>query len=383
MILDEYVEVIMVGKNCKYYGDKGYPNKYGTKVMVKVDDLPQQSNVKISAKCDYCSETVVISYQNYNKSCNNNDGKYCCFRCSPTKTQQVLLKKYGVNNPMHILTAKEKLKQTMLERYGVENASQSEEIQNKRITTVIKKYGGKAPINDPQILKKIQETNLQRYGVTNINKLSSTIKKRKQTNLQRYGFEHGLQSPIIRKKCKLTIQRKYGVDNVMQNKEIKEKAVKSLNDNNSQKVSTQQKYLADLYNGELNHPCSSFSLDIYLPEHQLDIEYNGGGHDLCVQMNTMTQEEFNQKEIIRGRIIRSKGINQMTLISRNDKLPSDEILFQMLDKALKYFQETNHHWITYDIDHQTIENALGTFFYDYGQLRSKRQFYQEITKEAS
>jgi hypothetical protein len=60
----------------------------------------------------------------------------------------------------------------------------------------------------------------------------------------------------------------------------------------------------------------------------------------------------------------------MTIISSKDKLPSDEILLQMLDKAVNYFNSTTHSWIEFDIDNFTYRNAQeGTVSYDYGKLR--------------
>ena len=62
----------------------------------------------------------------------------------------------------------------------------------------------------------------------------------------------------------------------------------------------------------------------------------------------------------------------MRIISLKDKLPSDEILLQMLSEAKQYFFDyPNHSWIEFNIDTSTVRNAEqkdGVFF-DYGKLR--------------
>ena len=359
MILDEYIEIRLISRNINYYQNIGYKGNVGDIITIKTTDLSKGCHKKIRVKCDNCGKIREAPFKEILQTSHNFTRPQYCHACS------------WLSN-----------KKTNQERYGVDFIMQSERFKEIRGNNMENKYGTRSPLGVPEYQEKYQITMKERWGD---HPLQNEIIREKKiaTNMEKYGSKSPLQNQKIKEKVQATNIKRYGGITPMSSPEIREKAQKTMCANSTQQISSQQKYLADLYNGELNHPCSSFSLDIYLPEHQLDIEYNGGGHDLCVQMNTMTQEEFNQKEIIRGRIIRSKGINQMTLISRNDKLPSDKILLQMLDKALKYFQETNHHWMTYDIDHQTVENALGTFFYDYGQLRSKRQFYKEITKEAS
>ena len=66
--------------------------------------------------------------------------------------------------------------------------------------------------------------------------------------------------------------------------------------NRSQKSSSQQRHICNLYNGELNYPISQFNADIAFIDEKLICEYNGGGHWLNVKTNRETQEEFDKKE---------------------------------------------------------------------------------------
>ena len=111
MLISKEVEVTLVGANAKYYEDKGYKipkrkNKYGklkiienTKIKVKVEDLPKNSNVKIQVKCDGndCENPYLkpMKWQAYKKYVHKN-GKYYCNKC-------------GIN-----LIAKENMKKTKL-----------------------------------------------------------------------------------------------------------------------------------------------------------------------------------------------------------------------------------------------------------------------------
>lgn len=107
-LISKYVEVSVCGKEQKYYESLGYEiprtektyvctenNKQrirksftvtkGTKIMVKVEDLPPESSIKIKVKCDNCGGDYEISYINFttrNKYDNGNGLCYCnkCYR---------------------------------------------------------------------------------------------------------------------------------------------------------------------------------------------------------------------------------------------------------------------------------------------------------------
>jgi hypothetical protein len=259
----------------------------------------------------------------------------------------------------------------MIEKYGVDNAFKSEFIKKKIKNTMVEKYGVKHPAQSDIIKEKIRNTNIEKYGVSHPLKNPDIYQKVINSCLERYNVEYCMQSNEIRKKAENTNLQRYGGVAPAHADSIKKKMMESRTDHNGVPCSTQQKYLNNLYNGELNYYCDFYAFDIYLPQHNLDIEYNGGGHNLMVKLGNMSQSEFDQKEIIRSNIIKRKGFKQMTIISLNDKLPSDEILLQMLDKAINYFNSTTHSWIEFDIDNSTYRNAQeGTVSYDCGKLRT-------------
>lgn len=199
--------------------------------------------------------------------------------------------------------------------------------------------------------------------------------------LERYGYKTPSQSPEYLEKVKTTCAEKYGCEHHLMSKNIRSKIVKSLSINNEIKTSAQQRYLNQLYGGELNYPCDFYSLDVFLPEYKLDIEYDGGGHNLAVKRGEISQEEFNQKEIIRGKYVRSKGYKQMRIISPHDHLPSDKVLNDMLNETTTFLLTTNHTWIEWYVEEGKYKDATGTYDYDYGELITKRQLYSKLNEE--
>jgi len=82
----------------------------------------------------------------------------------------------------------------------------------------------------------------------------------------------------------------------------------------------------------------------------------------------MTEEEFINKERRRWYFLNSKGWKEIRIISRQDKLPSDEVIFLMIEYAKEYINE-GHSWIHFDIDNLKILKSTGNINVDFGKLR--------------
>lgn len=113
LLVDEYVEVKIVARNTKYYLGLGYElpchiNKYGKRVTtqgamikVKVRDLPENSNVKVKIKCDYCGEIFEDTLNNYRRHCNESIiKKDACGKCKYIKREESMFEKYGARHAM-------------------------------------------------------------------------------------------------------------------------------------------------------------------------------------------------------------------------------------------------------------------------------------------
>lgn len=345
-ILTKEVEVRIHSNTVDYYKELGYniPTKKSSKsyyektkkefvydfnkyITVKIEDLPIHSNIKIEVLCDECGKNIsYIKYNDYTR-CIEKTGTHVCRECWQKKTART----------------------------------------NKS------KYGYEIPTKNKEIKEKIIKTNLERYGVPVYAKTQECHEKTKQTCLEKYGVEHFAQLKEIKEKRERTCIERYGVPYVAQLPDIYEKVVKSRYISGTQTSSKQQRYLNSLYGGKLNYPIKYYYADICFQNQKLVIEYDGGFHNGQVKLGSLTQEEFDQKEIVRNSVIKREGYKQMRIISRKDLLPSDTILLQMLSIVREYFNTTSHTWINFDIDNSKMINAenkdAGGVFFNYGELR--------------
>jgi len=299
LILPQMVETTWNNTQAKWFIEKGYPKlKQGTKFMVNVLDLKENSNVKIMFTCDYCGKEFLQAIFNSNKHKEYVDDD-CCKECKNIKIAKIIQLKYGVSNVNKLQWVKDSKMQTYIVNYGVDNPMKNKEIQDKAKQTNNILYGGNSPSH---------------------------------------------------------------------NKEVRAKQIQTLYKNGTQKTSSQQIYLKNLLCGELNYPINKFSLDIAFPEKMIYIEYDGGGHNLGVKLGSLTQLEFNNKEIRRYCVLKSQGWKQIKIISPKDYLPSDNVLIDEYNKALEWFKsEEKYH------SHYIINIGIETKNNKYGDLRKLKK----------
>ena len=364
-ILTNEVEVKLNSYNVKYYEDLGYniPMRkaseiyrkkkkkdfvydFSKTIIVKIEDLQSGSHSKVEVLCDYCNEeTMVMTYNDYMRR-TKDINKIACRNCFTQKAKESNLLRYGVENYAQTKECREKMERTMERLYGVKYALQSEHFQNSFKNTCKQRYGDD-------------------YG-----KLFA--EKAFESCYENTGYYYPSQSPQMKEKTINTLMKHYGVDSPAKSPKVREKMAKTLYLNSSQKASTQQRYICNLYQGILNYPIKHYNVDTYLPEDNLTIEYDGGFHLGNVITGRETEEEHNRKEIIRDKTIKHEGYSQMRIISSKDLLPSDQILLQMLSDARQYFSDyPNHSWIEFNIDYSIVRNAeyKNSIPYDFGELR--------------
>lgn len=382
MLLTKEVEVKLSNRNIGHYRSKEYECKSGEVITVKVEDLSNGSQVKVDVLCDYCKTKVLhIPYHEYKRKIDSAE-TCACSKCRFIKKRETNIKKYGVEYTFQREDVKSKIRETNLKKYGVENPMQSNEIK-----------------------EKLKNTIMELYGVDNYAKTKECQEKKKVTNLEKYGFGCSFQNEDVKAKYRESCMEKYGATNPMKLKEVQEKIRQTLIEKygtpNTWKVgqidnpfddikvilanrayesgkintSKQQRYLHNLYGGILNYPISYFFADICFPDEKIDIEYNGGGHNLDIKTGRLTQEQHNKREYYRGITIKTEGYKVMTIISSKDYLPSDTILLEMLEQARTYFTTTSHTWIEYNIDTSTMRNAENKdgIYFDYGDLRKIKE----------
>lgn len=296
MLLSKEVEVKLKGsKSIQHYISKGYEipykidkNKrkvidYSKNIIVKVEDLPKYSEVKVLVKCDYQEDGCRDEY--YKNACDyikNNIDNIVHTDCCTNRKCQFL----------------------------------------KTIECNIINHGVKYTAQIPEVRQKTEQTNLNKYGSTNI-----------------FGSEYFKQNN------KIMLNEKYGVDNVSQIDEIKNKKANTFYINGTIATSRQQRYLNKLFDGILNYSDNTPCLDIAFPDEKIYIEYNGSGHNLPVKSGRESQEFFDARERKRYYYLKDNGWKGIFINSEKDYLPSDEILISELNKAFQWLiSDGRNHW---------------------------------------
>lgn len=212
---------------------------------------------------------------------------------SKQKAIKTNLERYGVEHTTQASIMKEKSKATFLERYGVEHYSKTEAFKEKFIKTSLKRYGVTNPAKLPS-KRAMMSAGLKLAA-------SEALKKRTATNLERYGVNNPNQigkafvPEIYEKDSFEQLLLKYPMYNTVQlEKELgvsKSVLYRYLNKFNLWHLVDKRKY-ASSYEYEIidilksikpdlviNHAERSilnpYEIDIYLPEYNLGIEFNG------------------------------------------------------------------------------------------------------------
>ena len=143
-----------------------------------------------------------MQYNNQCKICNDFClGEFCqaCQKSNEYKkfhferVKQGQIKKYGSLENFHKYINTKGM-ETIKEKYGVENISQLEEIKRKKLKTTKEKYGVENISELEWVKEKKKKTNLERYGCENYLFSEDFKEKNKSANLKKFGVEHNKQS---------------------------------------------------------------------------------------------------------------------------------------------------------------------------------------------
>ena len=383
LILPQMVKISINSSNCKHYREKGYKfEKCRESIIVNVLDLTHGSRVKVKAKCDFCGKEIEISYKHFFEY-NEKNIPICCNNriCLNKKIKNSNMKKYGVESTNQLKSVQDKQHATCKANYGVEHPIQSKEIQDKIKKTNTEKYGVENALQCKQVQDKMKATNVERYGVEHPIQSKEIQDKIKKTNVERYGVENAMQNEIIQNKAKATNRERYGVEYVAQCEEIQKKMYNTLISNgNTIHCSKQQLHLANLLHGKLNIPLVGYWADIVLEENKIDLEYDGGGHRaICDFYHKITSEEFDLKERKREEKISEKGYRIIRIISKKDKLPSDEVILNLINS----FIYSDFKVLKIDIDNNTIEKDYEKKWHcNFGKLKIIKKLKNKNKKES-
>lgn len=178
---------------------------------------------------------------------------------------------------------------------------------------------------------KVEKTNFARYGNKCTLRVDEFLNKSKETNIKKLGVEYPLQSIEIFKKCMETLSKNPDCIN----------------------TSKQQLRIHSLYGGILNYNIGFYYVDIFFDKEEICFEYDGGGHNLRVKLNQITQKEFDKKEKHRILYLISKGYKIFKIVSSRDKLPSNCDLIKIKENAIKSLIKDGYNLYIYNVDEKS------------------------------
>lgn len=273
------------------------------------------------------------------------------------------IEKYGVSNVMHSDLHKTKLEKTMFEKYGVEHHFADENIQEKIKKTNIEKYGVGNPMKNDFIKQKSFDTNMSRYGVGNYGKSDAYLKNvYGMINLEEYANpdsvyalylnEYGKNLTGLSKhfnvspSCMSAYFKKNGliVDKSFNTSYFEKKICEMINSHGVDVIENDRSII------------SPYELDIYIPSHNMAIEYSGAYwhselfkddkkyhynkwkmcKDRGIQLLTFWDVEFENREEQILSFIKSKlGLFDNRIYARNCNF------VELYTKQYQFFEE-NH-----------------------------------------
>ena len=294
-LITEFVTFKNKGLAKKYYKNKAVSCD-GETFLLRVTDLTEHSSVKVQVQCDYCGKVFEQGYGDYLKI-NKNINKVACLQCSPIKLKEVCRK-----------------------LYGVDNASQLDEVKQKKIETCQKNFGCMYPMQSKQVTDKSKISMKEKYGV-----------------------EHNFYRPEIIDIVRTANSRqRYENGTIMSSKA--------------------QRHLCELYNAKLNYSVGFYNLDMLLEEN-LYLEYNGSGHDMNVKRGQISRKEFERKEYIRYTYLKKMGYKVIIFDNLSNKLPNDNELIDLKNKCVKFLKLSDSNWIRVDLDKGVIKTKNTEIFY--------------------
>jgi len=231
------------------------------------------------------------------------------------KFKKTCLSKFGAESPLASKKIKNKIKKTNLKKYGVENPLQNIEIKKKAIATNLLKYGSENPMQNKKVKEKVEATNFLKYGGIRPMCSKKIQEKHSDTMLSKYGVSNPMQVSKFKEKMRSSIEpTTFQKKLKFLTKEFIES--KFINKNNNFEVNKMQEYFGYKTNTRPYQIIKSFDikykkrkgtsmpeneiieyirsldpnikiirntrkiispkeLDIYLPDYNLAIEYNG------------------------------------------------------------------------------------------------------------
>ncbi len=376
MIKNKFLKIKGSTKNITYYRNIGYVFFIGDVIEVDIKDVSYGYNGLVEVSCDNCFLDKSISYKDYYKSTNGLVDKYFCTKCKHIKSIKTNINKYGVDNPSKSEYVKLKKRETVYKKFGVDNPFQNDGVKDKIKKTNLEKYGVEYSIQSETIRNKSEETYLEKYG----NKHSSQtdivkekVRKSKfRKTLERYSEKIDKEMYIIESYsddffvikhhiCSefFNIEKNMLYDRILYKNVICTKCQPKIENRSfSQKQEFLVKFLKSLNISIVENDrkiLEGKELDIYIPEYNLAIEFNGlywhsekykdKNYHLdkslrCLEKGIDLLHIWEDEWIFKQDIVKSIISNRL---NKNNKIYARKCVVKSVDiLVVKNFLESNH-----------------------------------------
>lgn len=314
------------------------------------------------------------------------------------KAKQTCLEKYGVEYSMQAESVKEKAKATNREKLGCDWVVQSVEKMEMAKETNRRKLGCDWAMQSAEVLAKARKTNLEKYGVERPLQSKQCVSKMKETMIKRYGFVSAFDNEELALKAKVSARNvnwKRNSESLLKHKNIElltlfEEYSKvdvfqyrcltcgtifesegtnyhqvvcpkcSFYNGSSRKEKEVLSYVQSIYSGTVIENTRSViapkELDIYIPDKNLAIEFNGAywhssaqkPKDYHLQKTLACHEKdillihifewewLNKKDICQALIRSALGLNSRRIGARKCEI------FEISSETYRMFLEEFH-----------------------------------------
>lgn len=221
-----------------------------------------------------------------------------------------------------------------------------EKCKGKKIkSTIERKYGYSNVAKVPEVKEKIRKTCLERYGANSPLENKEIFDKTLYSLNSKFNIKNGIKDfrkvESIDKKIKETNIEKYGGISPFSSEEIQIKSKNSLYKNGTCPTSKNQNLLYSILKNKyeickLNFPCGKCSLDcaVFINNIKIDVEYDG-----------WYWHQDLQKDRRRDNFVKSKGYKILRILSYNDRLPTEAEIFN----AIKTLYSTERSYIKIEV----------------------------------